>query len=66
MVNAGEEVVVTRRGKQVAKITAIVEDDPRERDVDWASWVEAHRERLAAMPHVGESPVLAERESYRW
>lgn len=66
MVSKGEEVVITRRGKQVARVTAIVEDDPRSRKVDWSAWVGEQRERLAQMPDVGESPVLKEREESRW
>ena len=66
MVGSGEEVIITRRGKQVARVTAIVEGDPRNREVDWAAWASMQRERMRAMPDVGESPVLAEREESRW
>ncbi|MBK1832078.1 type II toxin-antitoxin system prevent-host-death family antitoxin [Verrucomicrobiaceae bacterium R5-34] len=66
MVSHGEEVVITRRGKQVARITAIEEDQPHDREVDWESWVRTQREHLATMPDVGESPVLRERDESRW
>ena len=66
MVEAGEAVVITRRGKEIAKLTAVIEDDPREREVDWASWVAEQKAVLGQMPDVGESPVLREREESRW
>lgn len=66
MVSNGEEVVITRRGKKVAKITGIESDCPWAREVDWKSWVDEQKKFLEQMPDVGESPVLKERESYRW
>lgn len=46
MVAAGEEVLITRRGKAVAKMTAYVPEDPTKKKVDW---VEAIRERDEAL-----------------
>jgi prevent-host-death family protein len=65
-VAAGEEVVLTRRGKKVAKLTCFEEEDPAEKEVDWTDWVAKQREFLKTMPPLEGSPVLEERESYRW
>ena len=56
---------MTRRGKQVGKLVPL--DKPEnliEREVDWAAWAEEQREFLKAMPQVGESIVLEERECF--
>lgn len=66
-VEKGGEIVLTRRGKEVCKLVPIQQtEDPRERKVDWAAWAVEQREFLKAMPYVGESIVLADREEYRW
>jgi prevent-host-death family protein len=66
-VEKGEEIVLTRRGKEVGKLVPMEKrKDPREGEVDWAAWVVEQREYLAKMPYVGENIVLEEREGYRW
>ena len=66
MVEAGEEVVITRGGKKIAKLVSLGFDDPKERRVDWSAWVADQKEFLKGMPEVGENPVLAERDEYSW
>ncbi|MGB0993840.1 MAG: type II toxin-antitoxin system Phd/YefM family antitoxin [Akkermansiaceae bacterium] len=66
MVSAGEEVIITRRGKQVALVTPIDDNKSSEPDVDWELWAEEQKAFIAKMPHVGENPILAEREEYKW
>ena len=66
-VEKGHEFILTRRGKQVGRLVPMEKpENPFERDVDWAAWEKEQREFLQTMPHVGESIVLEERESYRW
>jgi prevent-host-death family protein len=66
LVEAGEEVVITRRGEAVAKLTGVESENPLEREVDWSSWVEEQSAFLKTMPKLETSAVLEERESYRW
>ena len=61
---SGQEIVLTRRGEEVCKITPII--PAAEKKLDWAAWTEEQKKFLASMPYVGESVVLEERESYRW
>ena len=66
-VEKGEEIILTKRGKQVGKLVPMEKPgNPLERKVDWAAWAKEQREFLESMPYVGESIVLEERESYRW
>lgn len=59
-----EEVVLTRRGIQVCRITPIIPD--QETEVDWAGWLKDQREFLKSMPMIEGSAMDAEREGYRW
>ena len=66
-VEKGQEIVLTRRGKQVGKLVPMENlEDPREKKIDWAAWAEEQRKFLESMPYVGESVVLEDRENYRW
>ena len=65
MVSAGEEVVITRRGKQVALVSPIDHNKPSEPNVDWELWADEQKAFLAEMPYIGENPILAEREEYK-
>jgi len=61
---SGEEIVLTRRGEEVCKITPIVA--AVEKEVDWAAWTRKQREFLKTMPMIEGSAVDADREGYRW
>ncbi len=61
---SGQEIILTRRGEEVCKITPIVSVE--EREVDWERWLEKQKEFLKKMPFVGGSLVLEERENSRW
>jgi prevent-host-death family protein len=64
-VEKGEEIILTKRGKQVGKLVPMEKPvNPLERKVDWAAWAEEQREWLASGPVLDYNPVLAERESY--
>jgi len=55
MVDNGEEVLITRRGKKTYKLQAYQEVDPRERKVDWASEIESIKKNLGHLPKFSDS-----------
>lgn len=61
---SGQEIVLTRRGEEVCKITPII--PAAEREVDWAAWTKKQKEFLKTMPMIKGSVVDADREGYRW
>lgn len=61
---SGHEVVLTRRGKEVCKITPILPLE--EREVDWAGWLEKQGEFLKSMPKIEGSAMDSDREGDRW
>lgn len=61
---SGQEIVLTRRGIEVCKITPIIAGE--EKAVDWAEWLKEQREFLKSMPMIKGSAMDAEREGYRW
>ena len=65
-VEAGEEIVLTRRGEKIATIKTYEEEEPAERAVDWRPWLEMQKKRMEGIPKLGQNPVLEERESYRY
>lgn len=65
MVSAGEEVVITRRGKQVAKLSP-VEDESAKRKVDWAESLRRRDEVLGHLPRFDYGVVERMREEERY
>ena len=66
-VEKGQEIVLTRRGKQVGKLVPMDNsEDPSEKKIDWASWAMEQREYLETMPMIEGSAIDADREAYRW
>lgn len=66
-VEAGEEIMITRRGKGVGMLVPL--DDPEdgaERKVDWAGWVSEQREWFQAVPKIKGSAIDEDRKGYRW
>ncbi len=61
---SGEEIVLTRRGEEVCKITPIIPAE--EREMDWAGWLLEQKEFLKSMPKIEGSAMDADREGYRW
>lgn len=61
---SGQEIVLTRRGEEVCKITPIIPSE--EREVDWTGWLEERKLALQDMPMTEGSAVDLEREGYRW
>jgi antitoxin (DNA-binding transcriptional repressor) of toxin-antitoxin stability system len=61
-VDAGQQVVVTRRGRPVARIVA--EPAPRRRSA--SAWVEGLRGFVEAQPKAGGSSVAAMRDGERY
>ena len=61
-VAAGQQVVVTRRGRPVARIVA--EPAPRKRSA--SAWVEALRGFVEAQPKAGGNAVADMRDAERW
>jgi prevent-host-death family protein len=66
-VEAGAEIVITRRGKSVGKLVPLeTSEDGAERKVDWAGWVADQREWLEAAPKIQGSAIEEDRKGYRW
>ena len=61
---SGQEIVLTRRGEEVCKITPITA--AQDKEVDWAGWLKEQREFLKSMPMIEGSAMDLEREGYRW
>lgn len=61
---SGQEIVLTRRGEEVCKITPI--RPAGEEKVDWAGWLEERKEALRDMPMIEGSAMDLDREGYRW
>lgn len=61
---SGQEIILTRRGKEVCKITPI--RPVEEEKVDWAGWLEERKSALQDMPMIEGSAMDLEREGYRW
>lgn len=62
LVEAGEEVVITRRGKELAKLSPI---DGSTRQVDWGESIRRCNERLGNIPTLPENIVVDLREEER-
>jgi antitoxin (DNA-binding transcriptional repressor) of toxin-antitoxin stability system len=65
MVEAGEEVVITRRGEKVAKLTGLREEGSGDRFVDWAESVRRRNERLRSVPQLQRNIIVELREEER-
>lgn len=61
---SGQEIVLTRRGEEVCKISPILH--PEQKKLDWAAWTKEQRKFLASMPKIEGSAVDTDREGYRW
>jgi len=61
---SGQEIVLTRRGEEVCKITPIAAIS--EKEVDWAGWLEVRKTALQDVPMIEGSAMDLEREGYRW
>lgn len=67
-VEAGEEIMLTRRGVEVAKL---VPKDNKSASgggakVDWKAFLKGQKEHLSGMPKIEGSAMDADREDYRW
>jgi prevent-host-death family protein len=66
-VENGEEIILTRRGKQVGRLVPPENvEDPRERKIDWAVWAQQQREFLESMPMIEGSALDSDRGEDRW
>lgn len=66
-VAAGEEITITRRGVEVAKLVpSMASGHPMEKAIDWAAWAKEQRKFLDSMPKIEGSALDADREGYRW
>jgi len=66
MVAAGEEVLITRRGEVLAKLTAYVSEDSMTKQVDWAEVIRQRDEALAELPRYDGSLVEEMRGEERY
>ncbi len=62
-VEKGEEIVLTRRGKQVGKLVP-VKNEKQVQEVDWVAALKERDRALGDLPSLAYSPVLEERDSY--
>ncbi len=65
LVEAGEEVVITRRGKELAKLCPIDGRPASAQQVDWGESIRRCQERLGDIPAVPENIVVELREEER-
>ena len=65
-VDAGEEVVITRRGKKVARVVPIDQGDPFDREVDWEGVLEGRAAVVKELPPVEYDSVSKMRESEKF
>jgi prevent-host-death family protein len=61
---SGQEIVLTRRGEEVCKISPIA--PAKAKEVDWKGWLEERENVLRDMPVIEGSAMDIEREGYRW
>ncbi len=66
MVDRGEKVVITRRGHKAYRLDRYVEDDLRERDLDWACAIEDVQNSLSHLPKFDDSIVDIMRAEERY
>jgi antitoxin (DNA-binding transcriptional repressor) of toxin-antitoxin stability system len=65
-IESGEKIVLTRRGKKVAKIEAYQEEETLGGKVDWATAIRETRESLANLPKFDDSIVEIMRRDERF
>jgi prevent-host-death family protein len=66
-VEAGEEILITRRGKPVVRIVSAVESaNPFERKVDWAAEIQEIKAEVGDLPKFKKNIVLEMREDERY
>lgn len=64
-IEAGEEIVITQRGKAIARL--IPEQDPSNRQVDWSQSPAVKRDRSAArVLSAAESLEITQEASGKW
>lgn len=66
MVEAGEDVVITRRGKSVARLSPVGENDSAAEKVDWNAAMEDIKKSLGHLPKLEGSSVERMRELERY
>lgn len=66
LVSKGEEVIITRRGKPVAKISNIKPVVEEYDEVDWSQSISRIRKNLADIPKFEQNIVLELREEERY
>jgi len=66
MVEAGEDVVITRRGKKVARLLPVGGEDCATGKVDWKEAMEDIRQSLGHLPKLEGSSVELLRELDRY
>lgn len=62
----GEEVVLTRRGKEVVKLQAIKKGRNSDVSLNWNEAIRERNEALSDIPQLRRSPVLEMREEERY
>lgn len=66
-VEKGQEIVLTRRGKQVGKLVPMENPEGlREKKIDWAAWAAEQQAYLETLPMIEGSALDTDREGYRW
>ena len=66
IVEKGEDVIITRRGEKVAKLSSVRKSSGEAYEVDWSEAIEMLEEHLADMPEMEKNIVLEMREEERY
>lgn len=66
MVEADGEVVITRRGKKIARLSSIAEDNSALKKVDWSEAMGDIKKSLGHLPKLKGSSVEKMREMERY
>jgi prevent-host-death family protein len=66
MVDKGEEIIITRRGKPVAKISNIKPSVEEYDEVDWSQSISRIRKHLSDIPKFEQNIILELREEERY
>ncbi len=65
-VDAGEDVLITRRGKKVARMISVKTENPFDQVVDWATVIEERKKALGDLPRSTENTVQKMRDMERY
>jgi prevent-host-death family protein len=66
MVGKGEEVIITRRGEAVAKLSSVKAGESHDARVDWSKSIQHRDENLSDIPQLQRNVIVEMREEERY